>query len=492
MTADVQYQSATAPKILVVDDEARIRDACREVLGECGYQVTVAEDGARGLALIEESHFDIVLLDLMMPVLSGVDVLERVKDLHSDTVVIVITGYATVEHSIEAMKNGAFDFISKPFTPEHLRVTVAKAIEYIRALHDIADTHSRIRTMVHRLSDGVMCTNDLNQIVLANPAFLQMAGSTAGRSVVGEAYTQVVPLARLREMISETLAGTETDRPERSDEIELVGEGGDQGRILSARCTPFRNRTGATMGVITVLHDITALKTLDRMKSEFVSMVSHEIRGPLNSVLMQLRVILDGLAGEVTEKQRQILDRATDKISNLSSMTSELLDLARIESGLISQEMERVDLGPLLLEQVAFHGPRAESAAIELTLDAPPNLPPVMAHRRNMEEVVSNLIVNAIKYTPAGGKITVSAAAGEDNLVIKVADTGFGIAPDDQKQVFQRFYRVKNEQTRYVNGTGLGLSIVKSIVASHHGNVTLESSPGTGSTFSVFLPLSAA
>ena len=191
----------------------------------------------------------------------------------------------------------------------------------------------------------------------------------------------------------------------------------------------------------------------------------------------------------MTEKQGQILDRATEKIRNLSIMTSELLDLARIESGLISQEMERVDLGPLLLEQVAFHAPRAESATIELTLDAPPNLPAVMAHRRNMEAVVSNLIVNAIKYTPAGGKITISAAAGEEKLVIRVTDTGFGISPNEQKQVFHRFYRVKNEQTRYIHGTGLGLSIVKRLVTDFEGSIAVASEPDRGTRFTLRFPV---
>ena len=154
--------------------------------------------------------------------------------------------------------------------------------------------------------------------------------------------------------------------------------------------------------------------------------------------------------------------------------------------------MEEVDLGPLLLEQVEFHLARAESSSITLTRDIPENLPSVMAHRRNMEEVISNLIINAIKYSPAGGHVTVSAGAGAHFLTIRVTDTGFGINNEDQKRIFQRFFRIKNEQTRYVQGTGLGLSLVKRIVESHHGTVEIKSRPGHGSTFSVTLPLSAS
>ncbi|MDY6851556.1 MAG: response regulator [Thermodesulfobacteriota bacterium] len=119
------------PRILVVDDEKRIRDACQTMLTQDGFEADQTGDGALGLKMIDQRHYDIVLLDLMMPGLSGFDVLERIKAIHPDTVIIVITGYATIEHSIEAMKKGAFDFIPKPFAPQDLRVMVAKAIEYV-------------------------------------------------------------------------------------------------------------------------------------------------------------------------------------------------------------------------------------------------------------------------------------------------------------------------------------------------------------------------
>jgi signal transduction histidine kinase len=124
-------------------------------------------------------------------------------------------------------------------------------------------------------------------------------------------------------------------------------------------------------------------------------------------------------------------------------------------------------------------------------MDVPDRLPPVTGHPRNLEEAFSNLIGNAIKYTPAGGKVRVSAASGPETLTVKVTDTGIGIAEEDQKRLFQRFYRVRNEQTRYIQGTGLGLSLVKKIVESHNGRVEVESRPGRGTTFSVSLPNTA-
>ena len=151
-----------------------MREGCRKVLARDGYEVTIAESGAVGLDLIEGQHYDLILLDLMMPSLSGFDVLAHVKKLHPDTVIIVISGYATVENSIEAMKRGAFDFIPKPFSPEQLRVLTRKAIEYTRTMQDIADEKSRMRVLINRLTDGVMATDSQKRVVLANPAFLRM------------------------------------------------------------------------------------------------------------------------------------------------------------------------------------------------------------------------------------------------------------------------------------------------------------------------------
>jgi signal transduction histidine kinase len=127
-----------------------------------------------------------------------------------------------------------------------------------------------------------------------------------------------------------------------------------------------------------------------------------------------------------------------------------------------------------------------------MVVDVPETLPPVLANRRNMEEVLSNLITNAIKYSPGSGRVTVTAALVNDYICIRVRDTGIGISEEDQRQIFQRFYRVKDEKTRYINGTGLGLAIVKSILESHQGRIKIESREGQGSTFSVFLPIMTA
>lgn len=270
---------------------------------------------------------------------------------------------------------------------------------------------------------------------------------------------------------------------------EIFMDDGDSKRIFRAKCAPFPGRSGFNIGTITVLNDITSMKEIEQMKSDFVSMVSHEIRSPMNSLLMQIKVILDGLAGDVTDKQREILERSSGKILALSDMVSELLDLAKIESGLISSEKQKVNIAKLLNEQVTFHTPGAKEKNIAISLQLPDQLPLLFANQQSMDEILTNLITNAIKYSPENSDVVVSAVVANKYLSISVQDCGFGIPKEDLDNIFNRFYRVKNNNTRTILGTGLGLAIVKSIVEAHHGSLKVDSTLGVGSIFTVVLPL---
>jgi two-component system phosphate regulon sensor histidine kinase PhoR len=475
------------PTVLIVDDEDRIRGVCSKLLSNEGYDVAQAVNGEAGMAMIAQRHFDIILLDLMMPGISGLEALGQIRALHPDTVVIVITGYATLDHAVDAMKKGAFDFLPKPFLPQDLRLVVAKAMDHIRKLEDIANEKSRMRTMINHLAGGVMTTDTRKQVALANYAFINLI-DYRGPGPVGEPVEKLVSDDKILAMIDQALDMASDQFAEVTAEVSVPRGQGEE-RILGVRCVPFRDRLGRNLGTITVLHDITAVKKMDQMKSDFVSMVSHEIRGPLNSVLMQQKVILDGLAGDITEKQREILTRASEKITALVDLSSELLDLAKMESGLISMEKEQLQLSPLLTDQTAFHTPKAQAKNIALELLPLPDLPAVLANRMNMEEVLTNLICNAISYTPQNGRISVSAHSDGSYVCVRVADTGLGIAPEEMGRIFTRFYRVKNEKTRYIIGTGLGLPIVKSILEAHHGRIEVQSEEGKGSTFSVYIPI---
>ncbi len=477
------------PRVLVVDDEVRIQRACQRLLTEEGCDVEVAQNGIQGLKMIEEKHFDIILLDLMMPGMSGLDVLKDVKSRHPDTVVIIITGYATLEHSIETMKKGAFDFLSKPFSPQELRLVISKAIEFIRTLQDIATEKSRMRVMINTLNNGVLTTDNQKRIALANPAFLKMIGCRK-TSVIGHNVSEFIKDARLLDMIDQAIKQPADTFAEITDEMTMPFSKEKEEMIIGIRCIPFRDRLNRNLGSITVLNDITALKKIDQLKSDFVSMVAHEIKSPLNSILMQLNVVLDGLAGELTEKQKEILQKSSNRIKSLTKLSTELLDLSKIESGLINQDREELNLVELISGQIAFYQDKADSKSIRLTTKETKKEIWMMGNRINIEEVVSNLISNALRYSPNGGTITAWADEKSDCAKIAVSDTGLGIPQNDLEHIFDKFFRVKNEKTRNINGTGLGLAIVKSIVEAHHGTIEVESQVNKGTCFSTYFPRS--
>lgn len=475
------------PRVLVVDDENRVRQACQRFLSEEGCEVEQADNGLSCLEMISENHYDIILLDIMMPGMSGLEVLKKVKSFHPDTVVIVITGYATLEYSINAMKKGAFDFLSKPFTPTDLRIVISKAIDFIRTLQDIATEKSRMRVMINSLCNGVLTTDNQKNVALANPAFVKMMGCRRNR-VIGQPVSDLVTDTRILDMIDQVMDQSQDAHSQVTEEITIQNSKENDETIIGVRCMPFKDRLNRNLGAVTLLQDITALKKIDQLKSNFVSMVAHELKSPLNTILMQLNVVLDGLAGELTDKQREILTRNHDKIKSLTALTSELLDLSKIESGLINQEREEIDLAQMMVDQAEFYRDQALSKSIKISTDNDNGPAFFMGNKHNLEEVFSNLISNAIRYSPEGGKIRLSICIDQGSIIIRVADSGFGIEKEELKKIFKKFYRVKNEKTRQINGTGLGLSIVKSVVEAHHGSVKVESRTGKGTTFSIRLP----
>ena len=215
-----------------------------------------------------------------------------------------------------------------------------------------------------------------------------------GADAIGRFAEDVVQNEKMASMIEKALLMPEEEFADLTQEFNF-GE-----KILSVRCIPFRDRLNRNLGTITVMNDITSLKKIDQLKSDFVSMVAHELRSPLNSIGMQLKVILDGLAGGVTEKQQEILGRASEKIVSLSNLSADLLDLAKIKSGLITQEKEKIKVDELLRELVDFFQEDARAKNIILEIDEIINLSPVLVNRDNIVEVFSNLINNSIKYSP--------------------------------------------------------------------------------------------
>lgn len=490
---------ASGARILVVDDEEIMREGCTRILSKEDWEVVTAENGEAGLKAIEEAEgFDVVLLDLMMPGISGIEVLEAVQRTDANLLVIVITGYATVESAVEAMKKGAYDFVPKPFTPDQLRIVVKRALdkralqremevlksEREKSLRDIATEKSRIVTIINCMGDGVLVCDRDSCVVLTNPAAGRMLGVQES-SLIGRSLSECSIDGTLTETIMESLRSADSTFPTVSQEL---CPSGSTSAFLRAHTAPVKNDLGETLGAVTVLQDITGLKELDRMKSDFVAMVSHELRSPVASVQQQLSVILEGLSGDLTQRQMRMLRRAQERAGGLLELINDLLDLSKIEAGMVVQYKEPLRLEELLERVRELMLPEAEAKGLKLKLQVKSPLPVVQGDKDNLEGVFTNLVNNAIKYTPEGGKITIRIKGEGENVRAEVSDTGIGISREDLSRIFDRFYRVKSEKTRQIVGTGLGLCIVKHVVEAHLGTIAVESEEGGGSTFTVVLP----
>jgi signal transduction histidine kinase len=224
------------------------------------------------------------------------------------------------------------------------------------------------------------------------------------------------------------------------------------------------------------------------MKSEFIAMVAHELRAPIAAVEQQLTVILNKMAGDVTEKQGQLLSRAKERTKGLLDLIRDLLDLSKIEAGKMVQYKEPMNLQEVIQRVVDLMRAEAENKKIDLQFSPPPRISLINADRTSMDGIFTNLVSNAIKYTPEGGKIWITLSEEGGFVKVSVSDTGLGIKREDLSRIFDRFYRVKTTETRQIVGTGLGLSIVKSIVDAHLGLITVDSEVGKGTTFTVLLP----
>jgi len=482
-------------KILVIDDEKAIRDGCQRVLTGKGYEVITAENGQIALDILAREPLDIILLDLKMPVIGGEKVLETTRREYPDIPVIIITGHGTVDTAVVCMKNGAYDFITKPFQIDQFLLTITRAAEKrrlgqkarqfqeenIRNLYDLNLEKSRLKTIIEQMANGVMVTNRNLEVVLHNPALMRLME-------IPEEIESPAPIGKIihKESLIDTLKQILSgESPEEESVSQEINVGANVLRAISA---PALGPNKAVAGTVTVLEDITAFKQLDEMKSDFVNMVAHELRSPLVSIRQLNSVLLEGLAGPLEEKQQDFVKRGMNKIDSLLELINDLLDVAKIEAGKYVQHQVPTDIGQIIEETVALMEPRAKEQGITLT-HSYHNLKLVQADPKNIEEIFNNLVSNAINYSPEGGRVTITARGLAEYMEIKVEDTGVGIPPEELPKIFDKFYRVKHPKTRQVIGTGLGLAIVRGVIEAHHGTIDVESIPDKGTTFRILLPV---
>jgi two-component system NtrC family sensor kinase len=347
------------------------------------------------------------------------------------------------------------------------------ALENAR-LHEATRAQMRqLDTVIQQVEDGVIITDPEGGILVANRTAHELF-RLDDAPLLGRLLKDAVPNPELQYLFSRR----DSLQPrQRRTEITLADE-----RVFNAHLTPIEG-----VGFAIVLNDITQLKELDRLKSEFVATVSHDLRSPLTTILGYVDLI--ERAGPVTEQQKMFIRRIQNSVGSITTLISDLLDLGKIESGIDTQK-EPVQLNAVARNALEGIRARADAKQIRLDVSLDEEIPALNGNPLRLRQMVANLLDNAVKYTPEGGVIVFSTRREQDQALLLVEDTGIGIPSSELPHVFNKFYRATNVQNTV--GTGLGLSIVKSIAEIHGGRVWVDSGDGKGTKFTVVLPIPKA
>jgi two-component system, NtrC family, sensor histidine kinase KinB len=330
---------------------------------------------------------------------------------------------------------------------------------------------------IDSLYDPVIVADADGRITRINPAAERLFGARA--DTLGKPIDVVARDPRIAQSVIDVLRA---QVPAVSEDAAAVLPWAVDGarRAFRIRSTPMKDTEGRLVGVVTLLEDITHLSEVNRLKSEFITAASHELRTPLTSVQMGIHLLLEGTAGTLDARQQEILEVCREDTARLDRLMRELLDLSKIESGAVKPVLAPIRPSTLIAGAIEPLRLQVESRGIRLAVDTAPDLPAVSVDRGQIERVITNLVTNATRATPAGGAITVAAAQRGEEIAMSVADTGTGIPRESLSRIFEPFVQVPHATG---GGAGLGLTISRRIVEAHGGQLTVQSSPGKGSIF---------
>jgi len=545
------------PRILVVDDEPHVVQIFQDLLAQRGYEVVSSTNGDDAIVKVTTGSFDLVLTDINLPGVDGLEVVRAAKAADKDTCVILITGYASTTTAIDALRQGAYDYITKPFDLWE----TAKAIERGLESRFLVIENRRLVTSLEQANRELqhheqilsrMVKEATQRITALYEAGKEISTSLSRQATLDVIVNQVAKLAGAEaslvflydtdagEYVAEAGAGVSPDLLKHFRFGNNVGLHGQSVRNASpVRCAKVPETVGvdaflteleASSALVVplltnenVLGTITALrrtgrpftpddqelltmfasqasiavtnailyertKELDRMKSEFVAVVSHEVRTPLTSIKGSLELLGDERFHVLPPPQKELLSICQANTERLISLINDILDFSKLESSKLSLNFETIDIGKLVPEAVEHIRNLAAMKGIAIDVHIEGSAGAIEADPMRVGQVITNLLGNAIKFSPEKGKIEVWARGTEDEVTVDVKDFGRGISQRDLSRLFQRFAQLDSSTTRKAGGTGLGLVISKGIVEQHSGRIWVDSTQGKGSTFSFSLP----
>jgi two-component system NtrC family sensor kinase len=477
----------THPIILIVYPDSQTGQYLQQdVLNPAGYQAVLPAavvvemnwDTTRGILLGHPA--DMVIIGDLPGEMDGIELAMSMIAIKPLLPVLLVTTHYTEERAIQAFRSGVADYIAWPGNDADLLTAVQRLTQRRQQLEDwiqaensqqyarISVERNQLGAILTKVEEGVVVVDLDERVILINPKACRAFG-IEDRDWANRPVQDIIQHLDLLDL----LTGESPKSPTRL-EITL-----DDGRILNAQVTPIPE-----VGLVVTMQDITYLKEIDRVKSEFVSTVSHDLRSPLTAILGYVE-LLDRV-GPVNSQQSDFIRRIRMSVNNITALINDLLDLGRIEAGFdVRNEVTYFNA----IIGYAIEGMRSQINEKNqvLIVDVSDDLPPVLGNPIRLRQMVNNLLGNAVKYTPAGGEIRLNALAEGDQIIFRVADNGPGIPAMDQPYIFDKFYRASNIQGD-IPGTGLGLAIVKSIVENHRGRIWIESAAGQGAAFTVVLP----
>jgi PAS domain S-box-containing protein len=497
-------------RILVVDDDSVDRRAVRRCLLESNSCETIDEvdTASELLERLTPTNYDCILLDYYMPGISGADLLQRILKVAPEVPVVMLTGRGDEQIAVEVMKSGASDYLPKAsLTSERLIASVRHAIDLTyasvarrRAEEELRRQEERFRTLANAIPQ-MAWTLDAEGVNWFNQRWYEYTGTTP-EEVAGWKAKSLVHPEHVQRVMDGLRQGVETGEPW-EDTFPLRGKDGTYRWFLS-RAVPIRQEGGAITGWLGTNTDVTeqtaAQAERERLlaqeqearaeaeralqaRDEVLAFVAHDLRTPLSTITTSVQLLHDH--PELTESYRveclELIQRSTAEMERL---IRDLLDVARIEAGGFTVQPALTEIPPLLFHTRDQFRRQAESRQIVIECQAD-SLPSAVIDRDRVIQVLSNLLGNALKFTPVGGRVMLAAQHEDGFIVISVADTGAGIPAEHLPQIFNRFWQADRASG---GGAGLGLAICKGIVDAHGGRIQVESTPGKGTTVRFSLP----
>lgn len=404
---------------------------------------------------------------------------------------IILRPVRALTRSVHELERGNFDSSVPVQAADELGALAAafnamagKLRAYRRIDHErLIRTERTTQLAIDSLPDAVLVVNPDGKLELANKVARRLLSLAPGDDV---ASSHVAWLAKLWRQIGQAGHATELSDYESIVEIEVEGDA----RSFLPRTVPILDDSGRPIGATAVLADVTGLRRLDEMKNGLLSLVSHELKTPLTSARMVLHLVADQKVGQLTAKQLELLSAARDETDRLHQIVENLLDMSRIESGRALMDLQPIAPDELVRRAIEPLGAMFQSQQVALEVAVDPQLPTVMADATRIGHVFANLLMNSLRYTPAGGRISIAAARHDGSIEFSVTDTGPGIPRQYLHRIFEKFFRVPGQASG--SGSGLGLALAKDVVEAHGGQIRVEPTEPAGATFHFTLPLHTA